>query len=340
MDNEHEENEMYSINRSIINESALAVIVMEKYRFNAGVEVVFWRTGIAGNDTYIIRTSEKKYMMKIYYVKTDRAQIEASIEIMIIMKKRGINVPEVIIAKDNSSFIHIDFPEGERIGVLFEYIDGTEPDITNEHDSMKIGEMLYQIYSEMDSINKEMPLRVIGKDYLVQNAIDQLYEYIPTEKEKIDYLRKSGDEIWDYISGSIEKTKQTYGLCHGDFHCGNMKKDKNGAIYIFDFDACGYGYRIFDIGVYANINWKPTTISELDNDNKVFDMFSKGYSYCRGISETEKMCFHSILGLRHLELLGMVLRNCTVFEGIHWIEENLRNTYNWFMEWNEIRLRA
>ena len=324
---------MERISRSILSEAALAGIIRAEYGLTEIAAVLFWRTGIAGNDVYEILADGSKYLMKIYFHKVDPVQVAASITLMMIVKKHGLPVPAVMLNKNADSVIHIDFPEGRRLGVLFEFIEGIEPDMADEADAFQIGTLLSNLYQAFDTIEEKLPLRSIGHHYLVQNAIDQLSIYLPNEKEKIGYLSNMGKELWARLDGTLENAQLSYGLCHGDFHTGNMKKDKLGHIHLFDFDACGYGYRLFDIGVYANDTWKPTTREELAADRKALDLCSQGYTYQGGVTGAEVERFYSILGLRHLELLGLVLRNCTILEGRHWIAGNFEDTCSWFKQW-------
>jgi len=324
---------MHAINRSMMNEKALLVSLTDLYGVAADADVSFWRTGIAGNDIYFVRSAAQKYMLKVYFKPALGEQIRSSIEIMEYLGSRGVNVPKVIHGVDGIPSVEIDYPEGKRIAVLFEYIEGEEPDIYDDADAKAIGLLVGTMYRELDGLTKRFSVRRIDCDYLVRSGIDGLRRHLPDEKEKIESLDVTGRNLWQRIEKSIMPASPRYGLCHGDLHAGNMIKTASGEIFLVDFDSCGYGYRVYDIGIYANDDWEAKTPEALKKVNLALKKFLSGYREAMPFSQEEEAVFPYMLGLRHLELLGMVLRNCVVLEGTHWIKGCLKFHWAWFEEW-------
>jgi len=321
------------INRSIMSENALRGVVCSEYGLPENSLVSFWRTGIAGNDVYHVDTGTNKYLLKIYFVHADAAQIEASLEIMEYLGSKGICVPHVYRSQNNQIRIEISYPEGTRSAVLLDFLAGEEPNLFDLEDGRKIGEMVGKMYQALDSYHPQHPLRKIDDAYLVKSAITGLRNYQKKEVEKIEYLEAAGKRLWNVLVQTIPASGPTYGICHGDLHTGNMIKAESGEIYLFDFDSCGYGYRIFDIGICANKNWMAKTRDELREDIEALKIFESGFNAVRSITPDEEAVFPCMLGLRHLELLGVVLRNCVILEGRHWISGNLNSHVDWFTEW-------
>ncbi len=326
---------MHAINRSLMNEDALLDIVAALYGISADSVISFWRTGMAGNDSYIIRSAGNTYMLKIYLKPASGEQIRSSIDIMEYLASRGVNVPEVYQTVGGASSVEIDYPEGKRIAVLFEYVAGEEPDIYDDGDAKAIGKLLGSLYRELDSRPERFPVRRIDHDYLIRSAIEGLRTYMPEEKEKIESLDLTGRGLWRIMENSVPCANPHYGLCHGDLHTGNMIKTANGEIFLFDFDSCGYGYRVYDIGIYANDDWEAKTPEALKKVDLALEKFLLGYREAMPFSQEEEAVFPYMLGLRHLELLGMVLRNCVVLEGTHWIKGCLKFHWAWFEGWRK-----
>ena len=112
-----------------------------------------------------------------------------------------------------------------------------------------------------------------------------------------------------------------------------MLKATDGSISLFDFDACGYGWRIYDLGIYANDDWAKTAQQDLSRDRNALDKFICGFTdYCTLTSDEHRL-FPMMLGIRHFELFGMVFRNCVFLEGTHWIEDSLQFHFDWFKAW-------
>jgi Ser/Thr protein kinase RdoA (MazF antagonist) len=326
---------MLLVNRSLINEGELLNVVNKAYNIPRNAGITFWRTGIAGNDIYIIDTDSQKYLLKIYFKPAPKEQIQSSLDIMIFLASKNINVPQIFPNVNHETITGIAYPEGERSAVLFEFIDGDEPDIFNDADAGAIGRLVGKMVHALDLHKAKFPVRLIDQFYLIQRALDGIKRYLPDETKKIDYLTQMGQRLWNILENNLTSTPPLYGICHGDLHTGNMIKARNGEIYLFDFDSCGYGYRIYDMGIYANDDWAKKTVNDLLRDKIALEKFLVGYNQTQSLSDREIRVFPYMLGIRHFELLGVVLQNCVKLEGLHWIKSCVKFHYDWFNEWEK-----
>lgn len=319
--------------RSLLDEHGLKEYVVQTYGLSQALTVTFWRTGIAGNDVYFINTPQQQYVLKIYFVRSDAAQIQSSARIMDKLAQRQVSVPRILRNVKGELVTSVPCPEGVRYAIICDYIQGQEPDIFNDDDAVTIGRLVGQMYHELDACDGTMPCRHIDRSYLIQSALDAISHYLPHDHEKIDYLTAMGNRLWTMVERYAVHQAHHHGLCHGDLHTGNMLKTPSGDIVLFDFDACGYGYRVYDFGVYANDDWAKTSPQDLRRDREALDKFLCGFTEYGTLTSDEYTLFPTLLGIRHFELLGLVLRNCVFLEGTSWVKGCLQFHYEWFMKW-------
>jgi Ser/Thr protein kinase RdoA (MazF antagonist) len=104
---------------------------------------------------------------------------------------------------------------------------------------------------------------------------------------------------------SLPKTRDNYGLIHGDMHVGNFFVDK-GAIWVFDFDDCEYKWFISDIAIplYYSIYMSPIHRDRV-HDNFAMNFlvsFLSGYRKHYQLPEGELQLLPDFIKLRDMLL--------------------------------------
>jgi Ser/Thr protein kinase RdoA (MazF antagonist) len=66
---------------------------------------------------------------------------------------------------------------------------------------------------------------------------------------ELSYLEAMAERVRPVLAASPRRSP-AYGFCHGDLHPGNVCFDGDGRPTPFDFDSCGYGWRIYDLTVF------------------------------------------------------------------------------------------
>jgi len=321
-------------NRSILNGKDLTNELLELYPLDDSISLTFFRTGIAGNDVYFLRNGEEQYVLKIYFVKRPGEQIERSIELMHRLSNDGINIPKILENVSGELFSRFKCPEGTRYAVIQKFIQGNEPDANDEGISI-IGDYIGKLYKGMDKVGNEIsPIQETDLTSFAVNTIDLLKIHMPTEREKIEYLETIGQRISNRMNELLRTDNLLYGICHGDLYSGNMIQDEDRDIYLIDFDACALSSRIYDISTYTS-NWMACKEEELAKNRQVLDMFLTGFSKHYEISKVDRILFELTPAFKHFELFEVVLKNCVLLEGTHWITGCLDSHYNWFKEWEK-----
>ena len=98
------------------------------------------------------------------------------------------------------------------------------------------------------------------------------------------------------------------GFCHGDVHGGNAHLH-NGVLTHFDFEECGFGFRVFDL---ATFKW---AFGLRDSKSEKWQAFVNGYQSVRKISEADFELLDTFVLLRHVWLIGFHMRNASDFGG-------------------------
>lgn len=109
---------------------------------------------------------------------------------------------------------------------------------------------------------------------------DEIYAFDSLISDEISEMRSICQNITNQIN-ELPKSKEFYGLIHGDLHQGNFFKGDSCEIYPFDFDDCEYSYFASDIAIplyYATPgNDEDYGITREEFAENFFVNFLKGY---------------------------------------------------------------
>ena len=100
------------------------------------------------------------------------------------------------------------------------------------------------------------------------------------------------------ITAALEKfgrTPEHYGLIHADLHFCNVLREK-GKNQIFDFDDCGYGFYLYDLGC--------TLVTCSSNLKHLIRCWLRGYERVRLLNTEEKSLLPMFVLLRRIVRLG------------------------------------
>ena len=135
----------------------------------------------------------------------------------------------------------------------------------------------------------------------------------------------------------LPKTQPVYGICHGDLHGGDVCYDDNTVPTLFDFDSSGCGWRALDLGVYlASDDWMNITAEAEAKRQQHLALFLEGYTTNRSLSDAELAVVQRTPLVRHIFLMGHVLRYTRVYQGNNWANDDFINWHMvWFHHWAE-----
>lgn len=109
------------------------------------------------------------------------------------------------------------------------------------------------------------------------------------------------------ITSILPTSGPQYGFCHGDHHGGNVHRDANGKLVLFDFDCYGYGWRAYDLAVILwqlthSFGWSRAGRGKID---RRWNGFLNGYGDIRHLKKAELMATELFVPVRQIWWLGL-----------------------------------
>ena len=291
------------------------------------------------SDVYRLDTFDAAYILKIYlHNRHSMCAIEAEVDFLNDLLEHDIPVAAPIANNDAVYLNEIDAPEGIRCAVLFDAIEGDQPQEVNLEHSRSFGRLAGRIHNCSDHTAKKYERWHLNEKHLVEQPLTRIRPYLEHRIRDWEYLRALGSELVAELHGLVSMKSPEYGLCHGDLHTGNARFDKDGRLTLFDFDSFGYGWRAIDIGVYhVSYDWLDLSEKTRCEKDRFWEAFVDGYNTERDLSRNELAAAQLCLPLRHLELMGLTIQYWAPQIGSGWINDDYFDRHlNWFREWTDV----
>jgi Ser/Thr protein kinase RdoA (MazF antagonist) len=269
------------------------------------------------NDIYIIKSDQKTFFLRISLTEMHEQQdYEEEMSVINSLSENGINVAAPIRCEDGSFVWPIRAPEGIRYAMLF---FGAEMNPVT--DSMKMGRNLGQLVAKMHTIADEKSYIVnrnpIDFAQLINKPLKLIQPYLEHRSADYIFLNDASDELSQAIDNKKMMQPPFFGFCHGDVHAKNVCFKENKPT-LFDFDCMGYGWRSYDICVFA---WYETLRDEKYIDNDAWKYYIEGYNSIRQLSEDELISINAFSALREIWVMGHHADLMTRNEGCGWYND-------------------
>lgn len=308
-------NEYFQVRYSQLSQENLLDELNKRYEFNELTSCVLFKTGM--NDIYIVKADQEVYFLRISLTGMhEQRDYEEEISIVNSLSENGINVAVPICCKDGSFIWSINAPEGIRYAVMF-----LEAKKDSSSDNVKMGHNLGQMVAQMHMIADKQKYTVsrnpIDFVQLVEKPLKMIQPFLDHRQGDYEFLSNAAKELCQSIDNKQMKQKPFYGFCHGDIHAKNVCFKDNSPM-MFDFDCMGYGWRAYDICVFA---WYETRGDEKYIEKDAWKAYIEGYNSVRQLSESEIISINAFCSLRELWLMGhhadLMKRN----EGCGWYND-------------------
>jgi len=223
-----------------------------------------------------------------------------------LQEDAGILTPQARSGIDGKLIQRVSAPQiGSRNCVLINWIDGEMPQETGELSDLlepftQLGGITAHLHRhalewqrpeffqrqcwDLDGTIGDQP---IWGRYLEGQGL--------TDEDK-GLLKKCGDLIKDRLE-QFGKSPDRFGLVHADLRLANLLIYQ-GSIRVIDFDDCGLGWFLYDIGAALSFMEDRKDVPEL------VEAWVKGYLKVRYLSEEEIAEIPTFIMLRRLTLLG------------------------------------
>lgn len=268
---------VFPVTASTISEKELGEFAKDKYELNKNYVCKLFRTGM--NHTYYLSDNETKYVLRVYsHNWRSISEINEEINLLNLLSENNLNVSFPIKDKHGEFIQKINAPEGIRYIVLFSFAKGDKIRFINQDTCFKIGSLMAKFHDL--TLNKTINRISYSKNSLIEQPYDYLKQFFSEELPEMKFIKEIRNT---FVNSDFDNIQS--GLVHLDIWYDNMAITKENEITVFDFDFCGNGWQILDIGYFCK------QLFFIESDKKQYELkvqnFLKGYQKIKELSDKE-----------------------------------------------------
>ncbi|MCF2444253.1 phosphotransferase [Dyadobacter sp. CY345] len=272
----------FPVTNSTLSTIHLAEFIQKEYQLANSVSCKLLKTGIS--HTYLITTDTEKFVFRIYSLNwRTKAEILEEIRLVNLLKENEVTVSYPIADADGEFIKELNAPEGTRFGVLFSHAKGAKLINYSTETHFAVGQSMAQIHRltenfKLDRVN-------YTSDILLTQSFERLKLFLDAQHPEMIYMADLKDRLKQcFLETDFSKVRN--GAVHLDIWFDNMHFTNQQEVTIFDFDFCGNGPLVLDIGYYV------MQLYHLERDETEYKLklesFLKGYESIIQISDEEK----------------------------------------------------
>jgi Ser/Thr protein kinase RdoA (MazF antagonist) len=285
---------------STLDSKALVSRVLPCYEIDTVVECQFWHRGLS--DVYLVETRTTQYILRVSHCHwRSQMDIHFELELLDFLRQRSIPIAYPLRTADGQLSIEIDALEGKRYAALFIYAPGKialgDLNIAQGH---KLGETVAKLHRTAAEFHSQFHRQPLSLEYLLDDSLHAIAPFLRQNPYDLQYLIETIDQIKDQLQ-SFPKESPFWGICWGDPHSGNAHFTPENDVTLFDFDQCGYGWRIFEIAKF----WQSSLNAGISS--KIRDAFLAGYQTIQPITNEETSALQMFTITAHIWVWAICL---------------------------------
>ncbi|MGE5654682.1 MAG: phosphotransferase enzyme family protein [Bacillota bacterium] len=327
---------LFPVQDSVLSDQAIAERILPLYGLTQPVSCRFFRKGIC--DTYQIQSADGVYYMKVYRAGR-RSSLDVSEEVRLLnhLLEQGVSVVRPAARLDGGYVNELQAPEGSRYAVLFDAVKG-EGEKIDQH-RREFGVAVARMHRAADTMTPPYDRQPLDMDALIEENMVPIGRLMARRPEDLRIIREIADRAKDRIVSLLPTASPEYGVCHGDLHGGDVLYAPDGSPTLLDFDSSGIGWRAVDLGVYLCHDWMNTSVEAEAERQRKLALLLDGYQSVRTLSAVELEVIQLTPAIRHIFLMGHVLRHTTSHQGWNWANDGFVDWHmKWFRHWHENRM--
>ena len=326
--------QVFPVQVSTLAESAVTGWIRDEYSLPSFISCQFFRKGIC--DTYRVSASDAVFFLKVYrHGRRSRRDVAEEVRLLNHLADCGVAVAKPMAKRDGAFVSELAAPEGLRCAVLFEAAVGAHGDDGDPNRIRAFGEAVAQMHAAADEMAEPCERTPLEMDHLLGENLEAIRPFMAHRPADLSLIERIAEDSARGVDDLLPRTKPEHGICHGDLHGGDVCYRDDGAPILFDFDSSGIGWRALDIGVFlASDDWMDTTAEAEHRRQAKLGTFLEGYGMHRTLSKSELAAIQLTPPIRHIFLMGHVLRYTTVTQGHHWANDSFIDWHmTWFRHW-------
>jgi len=292
---------------STINSNELMAKVIPDYCIDSPIECLFWERGCT--DTYEVRCADDaRYSLRIYRHEIHtRDEIDFEVDALNYLHNNGFPVAFPIARKAGGYITDISAPEGIRHVLVTAYAEGDTPEYDSLDDFRLTGESVAHLHKMSEGFETQHKRKKIDLKLFTEDNFKSIEPFVSHRPKELAFLQQY-IEIARITIEHVGADALDFGFCHGDVHGGNAHLH-DGVLTHFDFEECGFGYRVFDL---ATFKWG-FVFNEKAPER--WASFVEGYESVRKINDADLQVLDAFVLLRHIWLIAFHMRNAYDFGG-------------------------
>ncbi|TYS58448.1 phosphotransferase [Sutcliffiella horikoshii] len=264
----------------ILNEETLEAALASLYDLAGPISCTFLRRSF--NDHYVVNAGDEKYILRVYLNEKNYIHNLEDIhfELDFLTYLHSQNVPAIppIISKDNQKLCSIRLENEIRYVALFPFAKGKpiEPDLT-EDQALALGEMIGKMHGVSKDFRSKFSRYYLNDKKLLGEPLNQIEVHTCLfGLGNLNFYRDAAEKLMEGLN-RLPIDQETFGLIHGDPNPSNLYFSEINGFSLFDFDHCGFGYRIHDL-----------VVVKLSYPEDVYDWVVEGYERIRTLQKNER----------------------------------------------------
>ncbi len=297
---------MFPVIYSTLACEAVHASVLSCYEIPEVKNCQLWHRGLS--DVYLIETYHRPYILRIsHHHWRSRSQIDFELEWLDFLHRRHLPVAPPLTTQDGLLCVEIDAPEGKRYAALFHYAPGSVAigDL-NATQSWRLGEIVAKIHQAAREFCPRAHREPLTPDYLLHDSLKIIAPFLQHRPSDLQELTEAIAHI-ETLVRDLPKAPPHWSICWGDPHSGNAHFTPEGNVTLFDFDQCGYGWRVFDIARF----WHASMQAGLNR--AVRNAFLNGYQTVESLSDEEHKRLQPLVQAAHIWMWAINLKQERLF---------------------------
>lgn len=258
---------------------------------------------LSENATYAVQGDGIRHVLRLHRPAYHSAQaIRSELHWLDALRASGVEVPKALPGLDGDCLQQLELAGQERHAVLFEWIDGTEPD--PRQNLLASFERLGAINARLHRQARDWPLPTgferLRWDHTSMLGADghwgdwrQAPNLNAAQQPLIEAtLLRLGEELAAYGQSS-----ERFGLIHADLRLANLLVQGE-RTRVIDFDDCGFGWYLHDLASALSFHEDHPDVP------RWVSHWLQGYTREHGLSDAELAMIPAFVVQRRLQLLA------------------------------------
>lgn len=292
---------------SAVDPQALIARLPSFYHIDLAIACQFWHRGLS--DIYLVQTLTKQYIFRIsHHHWRSKTDIDFELEFLNFLAKQRLPVAAPIKTKLGTLSLEIDASEGKRYAALFHYAPGEVAlgDL-NHTQSFLLGKTVARLHKVGRNFQTISSRKWLDLEHLLDDSLQIIAPFFHHRSQDLKYLLDAIARIKAQLQ-DLPTESPYWSVCWGDPHSGNIHFREGNQMTLFDFDQCGYGWRVFDIAKF----WQVALQTGLSRT--VRQAFLDGYRSFEKITDIELDALQSLTQTAYIWSWAIAISNAKLYD--------------------------